>query len=168
MYTIAVIKSVQLHSNSFGVFTNTQIWQYCQLCTPRNLQFSSLLELNGSKCTINICGSKRITFEDCKLHCCYSLLMSQLKQSWQYWHSCIVEILWKPLLLWNRHKTLSQIIWYTWQGSLTASHNQQPCMIREQTFIVAEESCIICEALAVYIQLESASLCIPLTVGSLV
>ena len=40
-----------------------------------------------------------ITFQSWILHRSRSFLMAQLKVSWQYWHSCIAEILWKSLLL---------------------------------------------------------------------
>ena len=42
---------------------------------------------------------KRIIFQRCKLHWSHSFLMAQLKQSWQYWHSCVTESLWKNY--WN-------------------------------------------------------------------
>ena len=69
---------------------------------------------------LDISRSKRITFEDYKIHCSCSFLMAQLKQSWQYWHSCIAESLWKPLL--ENLQTLSTIegghALFTWQSFL--------------------------------------------------
>ena len=39
---------------------------------------------------------KRITFQGHKLYWRFSFVTVQVKGSWQYWHSCIVESLWKP------------------------------------------------------------------------
>ena len=47
---------------------------------------------------LDIIGCKRIKFEYYILDYSCSFLMAQLKQSWQYWHSCTAESLWKPLL----------------------------------------------------------------------
>ena len=46
---------------------------------------------------IDIIGCNMITFQCCILHWSSSILMAQLKWSWQYWHSCIAERLWKPI-----------------------------------------------------------------------
>ena len=45
----------------------------------------------------DISGCNGITFQGCRDHWSSSFLMVQLKRSWQYCHSCIVEILWKTL-----------------------------------------------------------------------
>ena len=39
---------------------------------------------------LDVSWYKTITFQGCSLHWSYSILMAQLKQSWQYWHSCII------------------------------------------------------------------------------
>ena len=41
---------------------------------------------------------KRIIFQGCKLDWFGSVAIAQLKRLWKYWHSCIVECLWKALL----------------------------------------------------------------------
>ena len=33
-------------------------------------------------------GFKRITYSSCRFHCSSLYRIAQLKQSWQYWHSC--------------------------------------------------------------------------------
>ena len=38
-----------------------------------------------------------IIFRGWRLHLSLSFLMVELKRSWQYWHSCIAENLWKTL-----------------------------------------------------------------------
>ena len=48
---------------------------------------------------LDISGHKLITFQGYKLHWSGSFLMAQLKRSWQYWHSCIAQSLWKPLFV---------------------------------------------------------------------
>ena len=89
---------------SFGVFTNTQNWQYwhyCQLCIHIHLQFTSLFvpyDLSIDYVNLDASGYKRVIFQGCILHWSSSFLMAQLKQSWQYWHSCIAERLWKHFL----------------------------------------------------------------------
>ena len=53
---------------------------------------------------IYVSGCKKIIFEDCRLHHSSSFLMAQLKWSWQYWHFCITESLWKtPLHHWSKN-----------------------------------------------------------------
>ena len=47
---------------------------------------------------LQVSESKVITLQGCWLHWSISFLMVQLKRSWQYWHSCIADSLWKPLL----------------------------------------------------------------------
>ena len=42
---------------------------------------------------LNIGGYHRNPFQGYSLHWSSSFIMTQLKQSWQYWHSCIVESL---------------------------------------------------------------------------
>ena len=44
---------------------------------------------------LQITGYKRNTFQGW-IHWCGKFQMAHLKQSWQYWHSCITESLWKP------------------------------------------------------------------------
>ena len=46
-----------------------------------------------------ISGCNRIKFRGCRVHWSSSFLMVKLKWSWQHWHSCIVESLWKTLFL---------------------------------------------------------------------
>ena len=45
---------------------------------------------------LSVSGCK-ILFQGCRLHRLSSFLMAQLKQSWQCWHFCILESLWKTL-----------------------------------------------------------------------
>ena len=47
---------------------------------------------------LDVSAYMKITFQDWRLHWSCSFLMAQLKQSWQYWHSGVVESLWKTLL----------------------------------------------------------------------
>ena len=47
--------------------------------------------------TWDITGCKRITFQGCRPHWSSFFLITQLKQIWQYRHSCIVESFWKTL-----------------------------------------------------------------------
>ena len=82
---------------------------FLQACTIGNICIISnflfpyiccfLLHLQCMIFDISWCN--RITFKCCKLHwfssfCSFSL--AQLKWSWQCWHSCIVESLWKSLV----------------------------------------------------------------------
>ena len=56
-------------------------------------------------------GYKRITFQGCRLQRSCSFLIAELKQSWQYWRSCIVESLRKPLMslyLARRHREMDR------------------------------------------------------------
>ena len=48
--------------------------------------------------TLDINGHKQIIVQDSRLYWSCSFLMAQLKRSWQYWHSCIVQNLRKTLL----------------------------------------------------------------------
>ena len=96
IYSTNILKSCN-SMNSIRVFTytqNLQYWHNCKVCIPTNLQFSSFFALyDTSKYKIRYQCVKRITFKDYKLHCSCSFLMAQLKQSWQYWYSRIVESL---------------------------------------------------------------------------
>ena len=47
---------------------------------------------------IYISGCERIVYQGCILHWYSYFLMAQLKQNWQYCHSCAVAHLWKTLL----------------------------------------------------------------------
>ena len=63
--------------------------------------YSFLFYLHGMvlvNMKIDISGCNRITFQGCRLHKSSSFLMVQLKQSWQCWHSCVVESLRKTLM----------------------------------------------------------------------
>ena len=55
-------------------------------------------------------GCNRIAFQGCRLHWSDSFLMAQLKQSWQYWHSCTGESLWRTLLTIFQQKPLPDSI----------------------------------------------------------
>ena len=57
---------------------------------------------------LDISGYERIKFQGHMLHRSSSFLMLQLKWSWQYWHSCIEENLWKTLLV---HSKKHNPIW---------------------------------------------------------
>ena len=48
--------------------------------------------------TLDITWYKRIIFQYSRLYWSCSFLMAQLKQSWQYWHSCIAQNLRKNLI----------------------------------------------------------------------
>ena len=48
---------------------------------------------------LDISGCNSITFEGCRLHLTSTFLMAQLKWRYQYCHSCIVQSLWKTLLV---------------------------------------------------------------------
>ena len=84
----------------FGFFTNTQDWQYwhcCQFHIPRICSF--LLYLHHMilvNVQLNVSGYKGIKY--CQIRWSASFLMALSKWSWQYWHSSIVDSLWKPLL----------------------------------------------------------------------
>ena len=70
------------HSGFHNHISNWQYWYYCKFVFPY------------------ICtkGCQGITFQGCRLAWYSSFLVEQLKQSWQNWHSCAVESLWKTLL----------------------------------------------------------------------
>ena len=57
------------------------------------LQFSSLsAQCNLSKCELRAHGVYAgITIQGCRLHWSCLFPTERLKQSWQYWHSCIVQ-----------------------------------------------------------------------------
>ena len=44
---------------------------------------------------VNVSGQKKIAFQGCRFHWSSSVLMTQPKQSWRNWHSCVVKSLWK-------------------------------------------------------------------------
>ena len=79
------------------VFTNTQSWQcwhYCQLCIPIYLLFPTLFFYNYvSKCEIRFerIPDTVIRFRGCKFCWFASCPTAQPKQSWQCWHSCVME-----------------------------------------------------------------------------
>ena len=73
--------------------TNLEIWHYSQLCVPIYLQFPSLYLIMLVNGKIDVSGCNRITFQGYSLRWSISFLMAQQKQSWQYWHFCIVESL---------------------------------------------------------------------------
>ena len=58
---------------------------------------------------LDISGCIRITFQGCRHHCASSFLMAQLKRSWQYWHSCLAESLWKTLFT-----TIRRCMYFCW------------------------------------------------------
>ena len=58
--------------------------------------------------TLDISWYNRVTFQGCTLQWSSSFLMEQLKQSWQYWHSCIVKSLWKTL--WSQHESTTRMV----------------------------------------------------------
>ena len=68
-----------------GFFTNLH---YCHLLIPIHLLLQHLMLVN-LKSDISKCN--RITFQCCGLHWTRSVLMAPLKQSWQYWHSCVMD-----------------------------------------------------------------------------
>ena len=71
---------------NIGIIANFVFPEICSF-----LLYLHYMMLVNVKLDVN--GSKRITFEDYEIHCSCSFLMVQLKQSWQYWHSCIAESL---------------------------------------------------------------------------
>ena len=87
-----------------GFFSNAQDWQYfhyCQLCIPFLYNCNFLLYLSQLMLVnvkYNDSQYERIKFQDCRLHQFSQLILLQPKWSWQYWHCCIVESLWKTLL----------------------------------------------------------------------
>ena len=76
-----------------SVFTNPQDWQYClyyQLGITIYFQFPSLFVPNDvGKYELDVCGYPSITFSGRPIHWSGSVLVAQLKQSWQYWHFCV-------------------------------------------------------------------------------
>ena len=48
---------------------------------------------------LDISGRNRITLQGCRLYWSSSFLLVQVRQNWQYWHSCVVESLGKTLLI---------------------------------------------------------------------
>ena len=48
---------------------------------------------------LDVRGYKGISFQCWRFHWSSSILIAELKQIWQYWHSCNVERSWKTLLL---------------------------------------------------------------------
>ena len=88
-----------LLSNTNVFFTITQSWQcwrYCQLCIPIHLEFSSFLQqMMPVNVKLDINGYMRIIFEGYMFYWNSWFIMVELKQSWQCWHSCIAESLWK-------------------------------------------------------------------------
>ena len=56
------------------------------------LYFEQMMLVNAK---LDTSGYNRIIFQSSRLHWSSSCLMGQMKWSWQYWHSCIVESLWK-------------------------------------------------------------------------
>ena len=69
---------------------------FWQTLYPICLQLHSLFTTyDVSKCYIWYQWINRITLQGCRLQWSSSFWMTQLKWSWQYLHSCIVETFWK-------------------------------------------------------------------------
>ena len=89
-----------------GFFTQTQNWQYwhyCQLGFCINTYIYSFLRYLHHMMLVNVeldvRGCKGISFQCWRFHWSSSILIAELKQSWQYWHSCTVQRSLKTLLL---------------------------------------------------------------------
>ena len=83
----------EMFSATVGFLTSTQNWQYWhhyQLFISVYLQFPSLIAPNVK---LDVSGFKGIMFQGCRFPWSSSFSIAQLKQSWQYWHSCIAESL---------------------------------------------------------------------------
>ena len=79
-------------------------------------------------------GKNSIKFQGCRLHWSSSFLMAQIKQSWQYWHVCYKESLWKTLLhslsalsVNLPHTLVNDTIIYKISCSVAASHFKCYC-----------------------------------------
>ena len=93
---ISIVLLKRLCTVIFGICAqNRQYWHYCQFCVPIYLQFFLYLHhIILVYVAVGIRGScfRAAYFIDNSL-----FLKAQLKRSWQYWQSCIVEILRKTL-----------------------------------------------------------------------
>ena len=76
---------------NIGIIANFEFPYVCSFLL--SLQYMILVNMK-----VDISACNRIKFQGCKLHWSNSFLMAQLKWTWQYWHSCIVESLWKTLV----------------------------------------------------------------------
>ena len=74
------------HSQQVGGMHPTGIQSSCSFIL--NICHSIVVNIK-----LYISGYKRIIVQGCRLCWSCSFLMAQLKQSWQYWHSCLAEIL---------------------------------------------------------------------------
>ena len=87
-------------------------------CTVSFCYFQSMILVNIK---LDIMGWIKITFQGHRLHFSNSLLMAELKWSWQYWYSCIVTCLWKTLVQsdWSRIPCM-------WEPGFIGGHGHQP------------------------------------------
>ena len=84
------------------VFTNTQIWQYCHYC---QLLFPYICSFLRNMCHVIVVNVKlyismyrRVIFQGYRFFGILIISSGTAKQSWQYWHSCIVESLLKTIM----------------------------------------------------------------------
>ena len=93
------LQSDNVRLDTIRVFIKAQNWQYwhqSKLCTPTYLHLPSLFAPHYvSKYKLDVSGYKRI------LWLLISLVLfisnGKFKQSWQYWHPCIVDSLWRAI-----------------------------------------------------------------------
>ena len=96
-FTVPTLPPVQ----PFNIFKISHLGIIANFVFPY-LQFSSLFGVyDVSKCEVR-CQVVRgfgFIFQGCRLYWSFKFWMVQPKWNWQCWHSCIVERLWKTLLL---------------------------------------------------------------------
>ena len=90
--SISVVLSLHgtLSKIPFKLFTNAQncqYWHYCQFCVPIYLKFLLYLHMSIRDSWVKVAFFISSLF-----------LLAQVKRSWQYCHSCIVESVFKTLL----------------------------------------------------------------------
>ena len=83
-------------------FMNPQIWQYCHYC---QLLFPYICSFLLNMCHVILVNVKlyismyrRVIFQGYRFFGILIISSGTAKQSWQYWHSCIVESLLKTIM----------------------------------------------------------------------
>ena len=84
----------------FTITLSWQCWYYCQLCICHFLLY--LQRMMSVNVKLENKGYMKIIFQGHMFYWNSWFLMAELKRSWQYWHSCIAESLWRTLLFFQR------------------------------------------------------------------